>query len=108
MEYENQRFSIPHLQNRIKSKFRKMESKTIKISQENYRWLLRIASDMQNEHGKLVTFDNAIESLKKCNMKEKKDIMDFAGIWEDMTDEEAEKLKKDLRKGWGKWKIPSL
>lgn len=41
-------------------------------------------------------------------MKKKKDIMKFAGMWENMTDEEAERLKKDLRKGWKNWKITSL
>jgi predicted CopG family antitoxin len=85
-----------------------MENKTIKISEENYRWLLKIASDLQKEHGKVVTFDSAINSLKKGNIKKNKNIMDFAGIWEDMTDKEAEKIKKDLKNGWGKWKIPSL
>ena len=85
-----------------------MENKTIKISKENYMWLLKIASDIQKKHGKIATFDVAINSLKKCRMKNKKNIMEFAGIWEDMSNEEAEKLKRDLKKGWKKWKIPSL
>ncbi len=41
-------------------------------------------------------------------MKNKKDIMKFAGIWKDMTDEEAEKLKKYLRKGWKKFKTNNI
>ncbi|MAG02208.1 antitoxin [Candidatus Pacearchaeota archaeon] len=85
-----------------------MESKTIKISKDNYIWLLRKAAELQKEYHKPVSFDYVIENLKNNKMKKKKSIMEFAGIWGDMTDEEAEKLKKDIRKGWGKWEIPSL
>ncbi len=85
-----------------------MESKTIKISKENYLWLLKLAAELQKNHEKPVSFDDAINKIKAKRMKKKKNIMEFAGIWADMSDEEAEKLKKNLRKGWGKWKIPSL
>ena len=82
-----------------------MESKAIKISKENYLWLLRLAGDLQKKEGRIISFDDAISELKT---ERKKNIMEFAGIWEDMTEEEAKRLKKDLKKGWGKWKIPSL
>ena len=85
-----------------------MESKSIKISKENYLWLLKIAAELQQNQEKPVSFDEAISELKEKKMKKGKDIMEFAGIWENMTDEEAKKLKKDLKKGWKKWKIPSL
>lgn len=85
-----------------------MENRTIKISEENYKYLLKIASDLQKKQGRIATFDIAINSLKKCNMKKKKDIMKFAGMWEDMTDEEADVFLKDIEKGWGKWKIQPL
>ena len=85
-----------------------MESKTIKISKNNYLWLLRLAAEMQKEHHKPVSFDIVIEELKNKNMKNKRSIMNFAGIWKDISDKEAEKFLKDSRKGWGKWKIPSL
>lgn len=42
-----------------------MESKTIKISKENYRWLLRMAADIQKKHGKLVSFDETLNVLKE-------------------------------------------
>ena len=77
-------------------------------SKENYLWLLRLAGELQTNHERPVSFDDAINELKSKKMKNKKDIMEFAGIWEDMSDEEAKRLKKDLKKGWGKWKIPSL
>ena len=84
-----------------------MALKTIKISEENYLWLLRLAAEMQMKENKRISFDNVIENFRGGRI-EKKKIMDFAGIWEDMTNEEAEKLKKYLKKGWGKWKAPSL
>jgi hypothetical protein len=85
-----------------------MESKSIKISKENYEWLLNIIIDIQKERKKFASFDDAINELKENNCKNVKNIMEFAGIWEDMTDKEAEELKRDLKKGWGKWKVPSL
>lgn len=85
-----------------------MESKTIKISKENYLWLLRLASEMQKEYHRPVTFDFALQALRNEKMKKKKkSILDLAGRWK-MSDEEAKKFMRDLRKGWGKWKIPSL
>jgi len=42
-----------------------MASKTIKISEENYRWLLGIAADMQKKQGKVVSFDETLEEFKK-------------------------------------------
>jgi len=85
-----------------------MESKSIKISKENYLWLLRLSAELQKDNEKPVSFDDTINELKGKRMKNEKSIMEFAGIWEDMTDKEADKLKKDLKKGWGKWKIHSL
>ncbi len=84
-----------------------METKTIKISGKNYRWLLKIASDLQKESGRIATFDNAIRSLKKSRMKKKKDIMDLAGRWK-MSDKETDEFLKDVKRGWENWKIESL
>jgi len=41
-----------------------MGSKTIKIKEENYKWLLKIASDIQKKLGKLVSFDEALTEIK--------------------------------------------
>jgi len=84
-----------------------MESKTIKISKENYLWLLKKAADLQKNLDKPVSFDYVIKNLREKKMK-KKSIMEFAGIWKDMTDEEADKFMKYAKSGWGKWEIPSL
>jgi hypothetical protein len=83
-----------------------MENKTIKISKENYIWLLKLASDMQKKYGKPATFDSAINSLKKCKNEEKK-LSKLAGSWK-MTDKETENLKDNLKKGWKEWEIQSV
>lgn len=84
-----------------------MESKTIKINKENYLWLLRLASELQKEHDRPVSFDFALNTLRNEKMKKKK-LSDFAGVWKDMTDEEAKEFMKNAKRGWEKWKIPSL
>ena len=42
-----------------------MGSKTIKIKEENYKWLLKTASDIQKKLGRLVSFDEALSEIKK-------------------------------------------
>ena len=48
-----------------------MGSKTIKIDEENYKWLLKIASDIQKKLGKRVSFDEALTEIKN-RVNEKK------------------------------------
>ncbi len=73
-----------------------MESKTIKISKENYLWLLGLAAELQKQHHKPVTFDYALNTLRKKKM-EKKKLSDLAGSWK-MTDEEADKIKNNIKR----------
>ncbi len=81
-----------------------MESKTIKISKENYLWLLRMAAELQKQSHRPITFDIVINNLKENKMKKKK-LSDLAGSWK-MSDKEAKKFLKDIQGGWEKWKIP--
>ena len=74
-----------------------MQSRAIKISEENYLWLLEIASNAQKKLGRPVSFDEALNGLKKGKMKKKKDIMELAGSWK-MSDEEAKKLITEIYK----------
>lgn len=47
-----------------------MASKVIKIKEENYKWLLKIASDIQKKLGRPVSFDEALTEMKnKLNKK---------------------------------------
>ncbi|MEK6896135.1 MAG: hypothetical protein AABX12_01615 [Nanoarchaeota archaeon] len=66
--------------------------KTIKISEENYKHLLDIATALQERLGRRVSFDEALHD--KLN-KKRGDIMKLAGSWK-MSDKEAEKLLGEI------------
>ena len=46
-----------------------MGSKAIKIKEENYKWLLKIAADIQKKLGKPGSFDEALTEIKKKTEK---------------------------------------
>ena len=54
-----------------------MGSKAIKVKEENYKWLLKISSDIQKKLGKPVSFDEALSEIKnkieKKRMKNEKE-----------------------------------
>ena len=81
-----------------------MTSKTIKISEENYKWLLNLAAELQKKKGERVSFDDTLEELKGKN---EESIMDLAGAWEDISDKDWSQIKSSLNKRWEKWKIIS-
>ena len=84
-----------------------MESKSIKISEENYRWLLGLAAEMQKKYERTITFDDTLNEVKSIAMQKKKSLLDLAGKWK-MSEAEAEKFKEGVKRGWEKWKIPSV
>lgn len=51
-----------------------MGSKAIKIKEENYKWLLKIASDIQKKLGRPVSFDEALTEIKNKKIKKKRGI----------------------------------
>ncbi|QIW23782.1 antitoxin [Sulfolobus sp. S-194] len=69
-------------------------AKTITISEEAYKLLL-------SEKREGESFSDVIIRLVKNGKK--RNIMDYAGIWANMSDEEVDKLFKDLDKMWKKW-----
>ena len=77
-------------------------TKAIKISDENYKWLSKIAGSLQAEIGAKVSIDGAIAHLKKG----KKSIMDLAGSWA-LNEKETKDMMQSLRKGWTGWSTKS-
>lgn len=76
-------------------------SMSIKISEENYKWLCSLSGKLRNTLHRPVSVNDAISFLHK-----KRKISDLAGTWK-MSDREMEKFIGDLKKGWKKWKIKS-
>ncbi|MBI2043421.1 hypothetical protein HYT25_03465 [Candidatus Pacearchaeota archaeon] len=76
-----------------------MTSKTIKISEENYKRLLNIASELQKQREERVSFDDALKIMEAIKMNgKKKKLSDLAGKWKYMTDKEANVLIKEIYK----------
>ena len=82
------------------------ESKVIKINEENYRWLARLAAELQKEKERPVSLDEALTTFKMKKTSKSK-LSDLAGSWK-MSDKEADEIKKAIKKGWSSWKIPSV
>ena len=78
-----------------------MISKTVKISEGNYRWLMEVAGKLQTEEKRNVSVDEALSVVKK---KLKGKPSDLAGSW-NITDEEVKAMEKGLRAVWKTWKI---
>ncbi|MGD2249105.1 MAG: hypothetical protein PVF58_11925 [Candidatus Methanofastidiosia archaeon] len=73
-------------------------SKTIKISDKNYSSLVEFAGKLQVAKRKPISIDEALSRLLG-----KEDIMDLAGSW-NLSDEEAETLKRDIEELWSEWR----
>ncbi|MAE50034.1 hypothetical protein CMI48_04390 [Candidatus Pacearchaeota archaeon] len=78
-----------------------METKTIKLNENNYRWLAGVAAEIQKRKGAPVSMDEALSSMRT------KKFSDLAGSW-DMTGKEAERMKASLKKAWKTWKTTSV
>ncbi|MDP7141401.1 MAG: hypothetical protein QGH19_01760 [Candidatus Woesearchaeota archaeon] len=75
--------------------------KSIKISDENYRTLTKLAGSLQTEIGAPVSIDFAITYIQK-----KDRLSDLAGSLK-MSDKEVEAFTEELKKGWKRWNIKS-
>ena len=76
-----------------------MSTKTVKISEENYKWLCEVAGSAQAEGKRMVSIDEALTKIKR---KTRGDFTDLIGSWK-MSDKEAEEFMHDLKAGWKKW-----
>ena len=75
-----------------------MESKVIKISAENYKWLLTIASELQKKEERRVSFNEALKLLREENKNSFGILRKELNIWEEagLEDSEAFSHKNNL------------
>ncbi len=81
-------------------------TKTIKISEENYLWLLGIASQLQKKLNYSITLNDTLNEIKKKSSYSG-NLSSLAGGWK-IAESKAEKMKKEIKQGWKKWKIKSV
>lgn len=79
------------------SRFSGKMAVSIKISEETYKRLVSLSGKLQEQLARPVSINEAIEYLYK-----KPNLMALAGSWK-MSDEEADAIIKDIRKGWKQW-----
>ncbi len=75
---------------------------TIRVSDDIYKELNRVAGQLRQELGHPVSMDDVLGHLLKTGELK---LSDFQGAWK-MSDKEAEDLVKGLRKHWSRWKYP--
>ena len=71
---------------------------TVKVDEETYAELNRIAGDLRAAKGRPVPIDEVIRELLK-----RRRASEFVGSWK-MSDEEEERIFGELREVWRKWK----
>ncbi|MFH1650312.1 MAG: hypothetical protein ABIA93_07250 [Candidatus Woesearchaeota archaeon] len=74
---------------------------SVKISEENYKRLCSLSGSLQEEFGRPVSLNEAMDYLWN-----KPKLSDVAGMWK-MSDAEANKLKRDIKRGWKNWSTKS-
>lgn len=68
--------------------------KTITVSLDAYEALQRLKREGES-------FSDVILRLAR----ERRSLMDLAGKWRSVSDEEAEKILKSVREAWSKWSV---
>jgi hypothetical protein len=79
------------------------ELKAVKVSKETYAELSAIAGELQIRLKRPISIEEAMKQLIKRNKKGKK-ITDLAGLWKNVSDEEAEEIKSSIDRAWETWK----
>ena len=77
--------------------------KTIKVDENTYRMLNELVGELRSEEKRPVSINEALSKVLN-EKKRKRNIMDFAGSW-DMSDKEAEEIKRDIKRHRGSWTI---
>lgn len=69
--------------------------KVIKISDEKYKLLLKIAAQLQHHRQEKITIDDALGEVLSKN-KNEFSILALAGSWDSLSDADTEILLKDI------------
>lgn len=75
-------------------------SRTVRVDEETYKKLTKHAGKLQENQGRPITINEAINDLTKTKPNK---ITDLAGTW-NITDKEHQKIQDALNEGWKKWK----
>ena len=71
--------------------------KTIKISDENYVWLTKLAGKLQQDWGEPVSMDSALSYTYKS-----RELGDLAGKWQ-VSEKQVQKTTTELKDRWKSW-----
>lgn len=77
---------------------------SIKVSEENYKWLNALSGELRERLQRPVSINEALTFL---HQKKAQKLSDLAGTWQ-MSDKDAKHFLESLKKGWTKWKISSV
>jgi len=60
-----------------------------------------------SKSGRDFLVSDAIAQFEALSQKKQK-ITDLAGAWSDMSDTEWKRIRTEIKRGWKKWKAPSV
>ncbi|MDA3836684.1 MAG: hypothetical protein PF542_03610 [Nanoarchaeota archaeon] len=83
-----------------------MAGKAVKVSEENYLWLLGVASKIKRTLNRPVTINDTLNELRKKSSYDSK-LGKISGSWK-IAEDKAEMVKKEIKKGWKRWEIKSV
>jgi len=78
-------------------------SRVVRVDEEIYAALARMAADLQKSFGRKVSLMEAIRHLLAAKESEAGDVMELAGAWK-MSDREAASLKKMIERSRSAWR----
>ena len=76
--------------------------KTVKMSDENYLRLTKLAGKLQSEWGKPVSIDAALEFMQKS-----REISEFSGAWQG-SEKQTQKTVQGIKERWRTWGLDYL
>ena len=76
---------------------------TVKVSDETYKKLNKVAGTLRTRLGRPVSVDEALDFVMKQGDKRRSSPSDFAGAWSFMNDKEEAEILRSLEKFWSNW-----